>query len=99
VTKLDCTEQMAPLANSPMKMSPSSMLARVMRPVSRITRSGTKLRITPTTAVRSESMNQWPRSITGATYPSSDETAMRSPASGGTWRSGVWGSIHCEFCS
>jgi hypothetical protein len=43
VTKLDCTEQMAPLANSSMKMSPSSIKARVMRPVSRIKRSDTKI--------------------------------------------------------
>ena len=66
MTKLLCTEQMAPLANSPMKMSPSSMLVRVIFPVAAIIRSGTKLRITPTTEVRSESMSQWPMSITGA---------------------------------
>jgi hypothetical protein len=66
VTKLLCTEQIAPLANSPMKMSPSSMLVRAIVPVASISRSGMKSRSTPTTAVRSESMNQWPMSMTGA---------------------------------
>ena len=66
MTKLDWTEQIAPLANSPRKMSPSSMLTRAIVPVSRIIRSGMKFRITPTTAVRSEPMYQCPMSMTGA---------------------------------
>ena len=100
MTKLLCTEQIAPPSNSPMKMSPSSMFARIIVPVSRIIRSGTKFLSTPTTDVRSASMNQWPRSITGAPYPSSDETLIRSLSRpSGACRSGVCGSIHCEFCS
>ncbi len=68
-------------------------------PVSAIMRSGTKFRITPTTAVRSEPMNQCPMSMTGAPYPSSEATwSGRSPARS-PLRSGVAGFSHCEFCS
>jgi hypothetical protein len=46
------TEQIAPLSNSPMKMSPSSMLVRAIVPVAAVIRSGMKLCSTPTTEVR-----------------------------------------------
>ena len=58
VTKLVWIEQSAPLANSPMKMSPSSMFMRIMRLVARTMRSGMKLRIVPTTCVRSAPTNR-----------------------------------------
>ena len=66
VTKLVWIEPNAPLANSPMKMSPSSMFMRIMRPVARTTRSGMKFFIVPTTWLKRLPMNRCPRSMIGA---------------------------------
>ena len=76
------------------------MLARLIWPVSRTIRTGTKLRIVPTTAVIGAPSHQCMMSMIGAPYPSIEETAIRSAsAAGSTWRSGVAGSIHWLFCS
>ena len=75
------------------------MLVRAMAPVAAISRSGTKLRSTPTTAVRPDSMNQCPMSMTGAPYPSSEATWIRPLVTRSWLRSGDRGLSHWEFCS
>jgi len=47
-------------------MSPSSMFALVIRPVSRIIRSGTKLRMVPTTLASGAPTHQCMMSMIGA---------------------------------
>ena len=59
-------EASAPSPNSAIHMSPSSMLARVIWPVSRTIRSGTKLRMVPTTAVSGAPSHQCMMSMIGA---------------------------------
>ena len=49
-----------------MKMSPSSMFIRIIVPVARTIRSGTKLRIVPTTAAESAPTTSAPMSMIGA---------------------------------
>ena len=44
-------------------------------------------------------MNQWPMSMTGAPYPSSEATWIRPSPACSRPRSGVCGRSHCEFCS
>ena len=67
---------MAPLANSPMKMSASSMFMRIIVPVARTMRSGMKFFMVPTTSRNLLPMNRCPRSMIGAPYPSSEDTWM-----------------------
>jgi hypothetical protein len=49
-----------------MKMSPSSMFMRIMVPVARTMRSGTKFFIVPTTCANRLPMQRWPMSMMGA---------------------------------
>ena len=89
-----------PGPNSAIHISPSSMLALVIWPVSRTIRTGTKLRIVPVTALQ--------RRAEPPVHDVDDRRAVAldrghgdtaGSASGSTWRSGVAGSIHWLFCS
>ena len=59
-------EAITSLPNSQIHMSPSSMLSRCIRPVARTIRSGTKLRMVPTTAFNSAPTHSCMMSMIGA---------------------------------